>query len=141
VRLMALAVTEIPCEVIACAEAGFSSYVPREASIEELTAILKMALRGEVPCHPTITSGLLREIRRRQHAPESDPSEPLTHRECEVLHLVGRGLCNKEIACRLCLSPATVKNHLHSIFGKLRVGGRTAAIARLRTEPWLERSA
>jgi DNA-binding NarL/FixJ family response regulator len=50
--------------------------------------------------------------------------------------LVERGSSNKEIARRLGISSATVKNHVHSILRKLHVSRRTEAIARLRnSEP------
>jgi len=49
----------------------------------------------------------------------------LTSREAEITHLVSRGLRNKEIARELHLSEGTVKMHLHHIYQKLRLGGRT----------------
>ncbi|WP_314963692.1 response regulator transcription factor [Bradyrhizobium cosmicum] len=49
----------------------------------------------------------------------------LTLREADIVHLILRGLRNKEIASKLRLSEGTVKMHLHHIYGKLRVGGRT----------------
>jgi two-component system, NarL family, nitrate/nitrite response regulator NarL len=49
----------------------------------------------------------------------------LTSREAEIAHLVSRGLRNKGIARELHLSEGTVKMHLHHIYGKLRLGGRT----------------
>jgi len=49
----------------------------------------------------------------------------LTSREAEIAHLVSRGLRNKEIARELHLSEGTVKMHLHHIYEKLRLGGRT----------------
>jgi two-component system nitrate/nitrite response regulator NarL len=49
----------------------------------------------------------------------------LTSREAEIAHLVSRGLRNKEIARELHLSEGTVKMHLHHIYQKLRLGGRT----------------
>ena len=49
----------------------------------------------------------------------------LTSREAELCHLVSRGLRNKEIARELHLSEGTVKMHLHHIYEKLRLGGRT----------------
>jgi DNA-binding NarL/FixJ family response regulator len=48
----------------------------------------------------------------------------LTKREREIIILVSEGLKNKEIAARLCISAATVRHHLSSIFAKLDVPNR-----------------
>jgi predicted ATPase/DNA-binding CsgD family transcriptional regulator len=55
-------------------------------------------------------------------------SAGLSHREIEVLRLVAAGLTDGEIAERLVLSPRTVHAHLRSIYQKLGVNSRTAAI-------------
>ncbi|MCC6630025.1 MAG: AAA family ATPase [Chloroflexi bacterium] len=52
----------------------------------------------------------------------------LTAREAEVLRLVAVGLANAEIAARLSLSPRTVNAHLTTIYSKLGVATRGAAI-------------
>jgi non-specific serine/threonine protein kinase len=52
----------------------------------------------------------------------------LTTRELEVLHAVALGLGSPEIAARLVVSPRTVHAHLRSIFRKLDVRTRTAAV-------------
>jgi DNA-binding NarL/FixJ family response regulator len=49
----------------------------------------------------------------------------LTSREAEIAYLISRGLRNKEIARELHLSEGTVKMHLHHIYEKLHLGGRT----------------
>lgn len=54
----------------------------------------------------------------------------LTEREAEVLKLVAAGLSNAAIAERLTVSPRTVNAHLRSIFTKLGVTSRTAAVHR-----------
>jgi DNA-binding CsgD family transcriptional regulator len=52
----------------------------------------------------------------------------LTAREAEVLRHLATGLSNAEIAHLLGLSPRTVNAHLTTIYGKLGVTTRGAAI-------------
>jgi DNA-binding NarL/FixJ family response regulator len=51
----------------------------------------------------------------------------LTARELEVLHMLARGLTNKEIGNALQISGNTVRNHVNSIIEKLEVSDRTEA--------------
>jgi len=62
--------------------------------------------------------------------PAAPPAYPagLSVREVEVLRLVAEGLSDAQIADRLFLSRHTVKAHLRSIYGKLAVPSRTAAV-------------
>jgi DNA-binding NarL/FixJ family response regulator len=53
----------------------------------------------------------------------------LSHREQQVLTLVGEGLTNAEIAERLYLAESTVKSHLASVFTKFGVHSRKEATA------------
>ncbi len=55
--------------------------------------------------------------------------EVLSARETEVLSELARGITNREIADALCISQATVKTHVLSIFGKLGVSSRMMAVA------------
>jgi DNA-binding NarL/FixJ family response regulator len=65
----------------------------------------------------------------------------LTARELEVLVLLDDGLSNQQIARRLCIELATVKNHVHHILEKLQVERRGEAGAYLRRHPQLGPSA
>jgi len=67
-------------------------------------------------------------------APASNNNQlaPLTHREIEILRLIGDGLTNPEIASRLSLSLNTVKSHTRSINAKLDVSNRMQAVNRAR---------
>jgi LuxR family transcriptional regulator, maltose regulon positive regulatory protein len=60
------------------------------------------------------------------------PGEALSRREMEILRLIAKGFSNREIAERLFISLSTVKGHNLSIFGKLQVQSRAAAMVRAR---------
>lgn len=53
----------------------------------------------------------------------------LTRRELEVLHLMTLGVSTVAAAERLHVSPATIRNHVQNIFGKLGVHSRLEAVA------------
>jgi DNA-binding NarL/FixJ family response regulator len=55
-------------------------------------------------------------------------SSLLTPREMEIVQLAAEGLRNKEISERLSITEGTVKIHLHNIYEKLGVTGRTQLI-------------
>jgi DNA-binding NarL/FixJ family response regulator len=48
----------------------------------------------------------------------------LTDRELEIMRIAATGKSTPEIAATLCISPGTVKTHLHAIYTKLGVDGR-----------------
>lgn len=53
----------------------------------------------------------------------------LTPREKEVLQLIATGLANKQIATRLFISLATVKDHVHNILVKSGLPSRSALVS------------
>ena len=54
--------------------------------------------------------------------------EPLTERELQILHLLEKGLTNREIASELVVTPGTVKLHTSHVYRKLSVNNRRAAV-------------
>lgn len=63
----------------------------------------------------------------------SEILETLTPRELDVLRLIGRGLCNKEIARLLNIKAKTVEFHASRLYKKLDVASRAGAAV------WAER--
>lgn len=141
IHMLAIALPEISERVIACIDAGFNGYFPRDASLEDLYPTIERMLQGECRCSPQLAVRIFKELRNRSRSQVQIQIDELTKRESEVLELLGHGMCNKEIARQLDISAATVKNHLHHVFRKLQVSGRVQAIAKLREAPWLARSA
>jgi len=121
-RVVALAVPESEREVVAYAEAGVSGYVTREQSVPDLVAAIESTARGHVACSPRVAAALLHRVTAMSNASAADPR--LTRRETEIASLLDEGLSNKEIAQRLCIERATVKNHVHNILEKLEVRSR-----------------
>jgi two-component system nitrate/nitrite response regulator NarL len=119
--------------VLGCAEAGVAGYVPREASLEDLVETIGCASRGELRCSPQLGVTLLRQLALRAAGVDDAASRaPLTSREVEIVRLIEHGLSNKEIATRLGIQVATVKNHVHNLLEKLRIHRRAEAADRLR---------
>lgn len=138
VLLVALGLDEQRQNVIRCGHAGFTGYVPRDASIDGLCEALSDVVHGRFACSAEISCELLRALfRMEQPATGPAPGQPLSRRECEVMQLIERGLSNKEIARELCLSVSTVKHHVHHILEKLALSRRTQAMYRAREEPWI----
>ncbi|MFI5373023.1 MAG: LuxR C-terminal-related transcriptional regulator [Candidatus Rokuibacteriota bacterium] len=84
----------------------------------------------------TATREILALIRERLVTPAPPSPAPLdgsngvlTRREIEILHLIASGLNTKDTAERLHVSPATVRNHVQNILGKLGAHSRLEAVA------------
>ena len=68
---------------------------------------------------------------RGQSSPASQPLiEPLSQRELEVLRLFKTDLSGPEIARELMIALSTVRTHTKSIYSKLNVKNRRAAVQR-----------
>jgi PAS domain S-box-containing protein len=82
----------------------------------------------------TANKELLDVVRQRFAAPAAtggsiDGAAALTRREIEVLRLVAEGGRTKTVADALHVSPATVRNHVQNILGKLGAHNRLEAVA------------
>jgi DNA-binding NarL/FixJ family response regulator len=60
-------------------------------------------------------------------AVSSGGARALTRREVAVVELIAEGYSNRQIGEALSISEATVKNHVHSLLGKLRITSRVQA--------------
>jgi two-component system, NarL family, nitrate/nitrite response regulator NarL len=110
--------------------AGLDGFVLKESPLATLRAAIESGIRGDVSCPAGILTRLAQKIETRRGRFGLPPA--LSSREREVIHLVEQGLTNKEIATRLGLEAATVKNHVHHIMDKLSVHSRMDAVAQLR---------
>jgi two-component system, NarL family, response regulator YdfI len=107
--------------------AGARGYLLKDTDRETLFNTIRAASRGETLLKPEIIARVL------SHASPTRSAEGLTNeltaRELEVLRAVAEGERSKEIAIHLGISERTVKAHLASIYNRLGVDSRAAAIA------------
>ncbi|QWW71201.1 response regulator transcription factor [Rhizobium sp. WYJ-E13] len=141
IAFVALGLVEQRQEIIRCGRAGFIGYVDRDASVDHLRQAMHDALAGRLNCSAEVSGGLLRALFNRETDQDADAlDQGLTHREGQVLRLIGDGLSNKEIANELSISIATVKHYVHHILRKLQICRRAQAMRRVRQAPWLAAS-
>ena len=99
--------------------AGARGYLVKDASREELSAIVTQALAD---------GAARRDVPRLR--PDAAGGMPvLTERELQVLRGMSRGCSNAEIGKELYLSEDTVKTHARRLFRKLGAADRAQAVA------------
>lgn len=103
---------EEPAIVVAAREAGAVAYLAKDTAPARLAELLE-----RIVAEPD-----------RNWMPRVD-LPALTRRELEVLRLLARGGTNKSIASDLGIGAETVKDYLGSVYRKLGVGDRLAAVA------------
>jgi DNA-binding NarL/FixJ family response regulator len=111
-------------------EAGAAGFVLKDSSAEDLIAAVRAVAGGGAWFDPGVAPRVLDRYRRVVAPATRDTArlDLLTDREHDVLRLMARGATNAEIAATLYVAEATVKTHVGSIFTKLGVRDRPAAI-------------
>jgi len=114
--------------------AGAGAYLSKESSRERICDAVAAVARGEVVLSAEVQAGLATEIVMRER--EERPA--LTPREHEILVLTAGGYSAPAIGAQLHLSQSTVKTHLKSLYEKLGVSDRAAAVAEAMRRGLLE---
>ena len=105
--------------------AGARGYLLKDTNRQTLFHSLRAAARGEALFLPEVIARVLNQPSVEKRSENS----VLTERELEVLRAAARGERSKEIALHLGITERTVKAHLDSVYNKLGVDSRAAAVA------------
>ena len=108
--------------------AGARGYVVKGAGAAEILDVLRGVHAGRAVLGATVA----RTLGGIVGAAPPDPFPELTPREHEILNLLAANAPTERIADVLGLSAKTVRNHLSSIFTKLEVVDRAAAVIKAR---------
>lgn len=104
-------------------ELQVEGYALKDALPEELLLAMRIVAKGRRYIDPTFMDGpdpMARGLPGQGYA-------ALTQKERDVLHLLGEGLSNRQIAARLFVTEFTVKKHMGQILAKLELPDRTQA--------------
>jgi DNA-binding NarL/FixJ family response regulator len=101
-------------------EAGARAYLLKSAAADSLVPAVYAVGAGKTFLTSSVTAVLVHSYLRSQQG-DLDPYTLLTGREKEVLHRLGEGHCNKEVARLLDVAPATVEAHRGSLMRKLNL--------------------
>jgi two-component system, NarL family, nitrate/nitrite response regulator NarL len=111
--------------VYAAVQAGVSAYLSKAWPAERICDALVAVARGDIILPNEVQAGLAAAIRSNAAGARIH----LTPREREVLGGLAEGKSAPQIAGELHVSPATVKTHLKTLYEKLGVSDRAAAVA------------
>jgi two-component system nitrate/nitrite response regulator NarL len=112
--------------------AGVSGYLTKDATPEQIRAAVRATARGQAVFSPPVQGELRRALRA-----ETGAAAVLTDRERSVLQLSARGYTRGQVASQLHVSSSTVKAHLASVYRKLGVTDKAAAVATAMRRGWL----
>ncbi len=111
--------------VVQALKAGVDGYLLKEEDATLIAEGVRAVVDGKTWLSTTVARSLVGRM-----IGESEPSqqEPLSERELEVTRLIGLGYTNPQIAEALSISEGTVKNHVTSIYSKLRLHTRAETV-------------
>jgi DNA-binding NarL/FixJ family response regulator len=126
-RTLVLTASDHPALHAQVIELGAKGVVTREQPGEVLVKAISKINAGELWLDRARAAAVITRLARGQSTaddPERTNISALTKREREIVDLVAEGLRNRDIAKRLSISEATVRNHLTSVLDKLDLHDR-----------------
>ncbi|MGW4028397.1 response regulator [Streptomyces sp. NPDC004838] len=110
--------------------AGASGFLVKDMALDDILAAVRIVAAGDALIAPSVTRRLIKEFVGRPTGtpPRRTELERITHREREVLTLIGQGLSNAEIADQLFISVATAKTYLTRLLAKLDARDRVQLV-------------
>lgn len=113
--------------VVEALKAGALAYVLKESSSAELAEAIRTVVSGRRYLSAQLSERAI-EVYMKAAQEEESPSNMLTPREREVLHMAAQGYTNAQIAESLYIGQRTVETHRNNIMRKLGLRNQTDLI-------------
>jgi two-component system, NarL family, response regulator DesR len=125
-RTLVLTGLSQPGNLLRALKVHVRGFIVKDAPAETLAEGIRRVAAGERVVDPELVAAAL-----------ETGSSPLTTREADVLRAAESGIPTEQIAVRLSLSPATVRNYLSNAISKVGGRNRIDAIRIARDAGWL----
>ena len=125
-RTLVLTGLSQPGHLLRALKVHVRGFIVKDAPADTLANGVRRVAQGERVIDPELVAAAL-----------ETGSTPLTRREADVLRAAERGIPTEQIAARLSLSPATVRNYLSNAISKVGGRNRIDAIRIARDAGWL----
>jgi DNA-binding NarL/FixJ family response regulator len=127
VKILVLTVNDSEEYILATLKAGADGYLLKDSTHAEMLQALRNILSGKRVLSPGISEKVIEGYLEGKKIQQTvSPWDTLTHREREILKLIGEGHKNKEIADYLFISPNTVEKHRSNLMEKLNLHSASA---------------
>jgi two-component system, NarL family, response regulator DesR len=125
-RTLVLTGLSQPGNLLRALQVHVRGFIVKDAPADALAQGIRRVAAGERVIDPDLVAAAL-----------ETGSSPLTPRESDVLRAADDGITTDEIAARLALSPATVRNYLSNAIAKVGARNRIDAIRIARNAGWI----
>ncbi len=126
-KILVLTVNDSEEYIFAALKAGADGYILKDSTHAELLQAIRNILSGKRVLSPSVSEKVIEGYLEGKKIHQTmSPWDTLTHREREILKLIGEGYKNKEIADCLFISPNTVEKHRSNLMEKLNLHSASA---------------
>jgi two-component system response regulator DesR len=125
-RTLVLTGLSQPGNLLRALKAHVRGFIVKDAPADSLAGGIRQVAAGQRVIDPDLIAAAL-----------ETGASPLTGRESDVLRAAEEGIATQEIASRLSLSPATVRNYLSNAITKTGARNRIDAIRIARDAGWI----
>jgi len=133
-RILLLSALTDSAIVFRALEEGAAGYLSKDSTRAEIVDAVVRVAKGEVVVPPTLTVGLVEQIRLRSQ----NDGLVLSEREQQIVSGFARGLSIPQLAAELFIGTSTVKTYAQRLYEKLGVSDRAAAVAEAMRRGLLE---
>lgn len=128
IKVLVLSTFDDDRDIAQSMRAGAKGYLLKDMPAPELAEAIRLVHRGYSQMAPGLMERLVMKVPDSDEAKSQSAPEELTQlppRERDVLHLIGQGCTNREIATQLHLAEGTVKTYVTHLLNRLTLKNRS----------------